>query len=170
MKRIGIDVGGTNTDAVLVEDDRIIGSVKTPTTEDVMSGITESLKQVLAKTSADPQTLDAVMIGTTHFTNAVAQRRDVGKVAAIRICLPASASLEPFIDWPDDLAHKVCGEIVMLQGGHEYDGRPIAPFDEDGMARGGQADRRRRLYRRRRHLRLLAPDQCVGRSSRRHPG
>ncbi len=133
MKRIGIDVGGTNTDAVLVEDDRIVGSVKTPTTEDVMSGITEALKQVLAKTSADPQTLDAVMIGTTHFTNAVAQRRDVGKVAAVRICLPASASLAPFIDWPDDLADKVRGDIVMLQGGHEYDGRPIAPFDETGM-------------------------------------
>ena len=133
MKRIGIDVGGTNTDAVLVEDDVIVGSVKTPTTEDVMSGITEALKQVLAQTSADPTGLDAVMIGTTHFTNAVAQRRDVAKVAAIRICLPASASLEPFIDWPDDLAEEVRGEIVMLQGGHEYDGRPIAPFDEAGM-------------------------------------
>ena len=133
MKRIGIDVGGTNTDAVLVENDTIVGSVKTPTTEDVMAGITEALKQVLAKTAADPQSLDAVMIGTTHFTNAVAQRRDVAKIAAIRICLPASASLEPFIDWPQDLAEKVRGDIFMLQGGHEYDGRPIAPFDEAGM-------------------------------------
>ncbi|MDU6492997.1 hydantoinase/oxoprolinase N-terminal domain-containing protein, partial [Bradyrhizobium sp.] len=28
MKRIGIDVGGTNTDAVLIADDRVIHSVK----------------------------------------------------------------------------------------------------------------------------------------------
>jgi N-methylhydantoinase A/oxoprolinase/acetone carboxylase beta subunit len=133
MKRIGIDVGGTNTDAVLVEDDRIVGSVKTPTTEDVMSGITEALRLILAKTGADPAGLDAVMIGTTHFTNAVAQRRDLSRVAAIRICLPASASLPPFVDWPHDLAELVRGEVVMLQGGHEYDGRPIAAFDEAGM-------------------------------------
>ncbi|MGH7350572.1 MAG: hydantoinase/oxoprolinase N-terminal domain-containing protein, partial [Candidatus Rokuibacteriota bacterium] len=39
MNRIGIDVGGTNTDAVLLEDDRVRHAVKTPTTADVMSGI-----------------------------------------------------------------------------------------------------------------------------------
>ncbi|MCF8469036.1 MAG: hypothetical protein K9G33_16690, partial [Sneathiella sp.] len=32
MQRIGIDVGGTNTDAVLVDSDRAVGAVKTPTT------------------------------------------------------------------------------------------------------------------------------------------
>jgi N-methylhydantoinase A/oxoprolinase/acetone carboxylase beta subunit len=30
MKRIGIDVGGTNTDAVLVEDDVLLAAVKRP--------------------------------------------------------------------------------------------------------------------------------------------
>ena len=92
MRRIGIDVGGTNTDAVLVEDDTILGSIKTPTTRDVMSGISQALHGVLENTGADPGSLDAVMIGTTHFTNAVAQRRDVSPVAAVRICLPSSAS------------------------------------------------------------------------------
>ena len=32
MRRIGIDVGGTNTDAVLLEDDRVVHATKTPTT------------------------------------------------------------------------------------------------------------------------------------------
>ena len=39
MRRIGIDVGGTNTDAVLLEDGRVVHAVKTPTTEDVTGGI-----------------------------------------------------------------------------------------------------------------------------------
>ena len=73
------------------------------------------------------------MIGTTHFTNAVVQRRDLTPVAAIRIGLPASASLEPFVDWPDDLGAIVRGEVFMLEGGHEYDGRPLVPLDTAGV-------------------------------------
>ena len=73
------------------------------------------------------------MIGTTHFTNAVVQRRDLAPVAAVRIGLPASASLPPFVDWPEDLAALVRGEVIMLEGGHEYDGRPLVPFDAAGM-------------------------------------
>src|SRR5712692_9097464 len=132
MRRVGIDVGGTNTDAVLVEGDVVANAVKTPTTADVTSGITSALRELLAATGSD-HAIDAVMIGTTHFTNAVVQRRDLTRVAAIRIGLPASASLPPFVDWPEDLAALVRGEVVMLEGGHEYDGRPIVPFDEIGM-------------------------------------
>ena len=44
MRRIGIDVGGTNTDAVLIEDGKVAGAVKAPTSEDVTTGILDSLK------------------------------------------------------------------------------------------------------------------------------
>jgi N-methylhydantoinase A/oxoprolinase/acetone carboxylase beta subunit len=132
MNRIGIDVGGTNTDAVLLEDDRVRHAVKTPTTADVMSGIRTALARLLEQAGGAPA-VDAVMIGTTHFTNAVVQRRHLSKVAAIRIGLPASASLPPFSDWPEDLADLVRGQVHMLAGGHEYDGRLIVPFDAAGM-------------------------------------
>ena len=134
MKRIGIDVGGTNTDAVLLADDKVVHAVKTPTTEDVTSGIRQALADLIAGAPDATAGLDAVMIGTTHFTNAVVQRRDLAKIAAIRIGLPASASLEPFIDWPEDLAGWVRGRVFMIEGGHEYDGRPILPLDEAGMS------------------------------------
>jgi len=129
---IGIDVGGTNTDAVLLDGTRVVHAVKTPTTADITSGITTALRTLLREMSVGG-TVDAIMIGTTHFTNAVVQRRDLTRVAAVRIGLPASASLPPFVDWPEDLAALVRGEVVMLEGGHEYDGRPIVPFDERGM-------------------------------------
>jgi N-methylhydantoinase A/oxoprolinase/acetone carboxylase beta subunit len=132
VRRIGIDVGGTNTDAVLLDGDTLVAAVKTPTTSDVTSGITTALRDLLAAATPDGP-IDAAMIGTTHFTNAVVQRRDLVPVAAIRIGLPASASLPPFVDWPEDLAALVRGDVVMLEGGHEYDGRPIVPFDERGM-------------------------------------
>jgi N-methylhydantoinase A/oxoprolinase/acetone carboxylase beta subunit len=107
--------------------------VKTPTTGDVTSGITRALGLLLDGVPGARGGVSGVMIGTTHFTNAVVQRRDLVPVAAVRIGLPASASLPPFVDWPDDLAALVRGEVVMLEGGHEYDGRPIVPFDTAGM-------------------------------------
>jgi N-methylhydantoinase A/oxoprolinase/acetone carboxylase beta subunit len=145
VRRIGVDVGGTNTDAVLLEDERVAHAVKTPTTADVTTGIERALARLLEASRADRGAIDAVMIGTTHFTNAVVQRRDLTPVAAIRIGLPASASLEPFVDWPADLAARVRGEVFMLEGGHEYDGRPIVPFDTAGMRRAARRIRERGL-------------------------
>ena len=48
--RIGIDVGGTNTDAALMDGMTVKGACKTPTTADVSSGITAVLKEVLRMT------------------------------------------------------------------------------------------------------------------------
>jgi N-methylhydantoinase A/oxoprolinase/acetone carboxylase beta subunit len=131
-RRIGIDVGGTNTDAVLLEDDAVVAAVKTPTTEDVTTGISRALAGLVERAPAAREA-QAAMIGTTHFTNAVVQRRDLDRVAAVRVGLPSGASLPPFVDWPEDLAALVRGEVVMLEGGHEFDGRPLVPFDAAGM-------------------------------------
>jgi len=133
MRRIGIDVGGTNTDAVLLEDGHVLHAVKTPTTENVTGGIVAALGKLTSHPGVARGTIDGVVIGTTHFVNAIVQGRDLSRVAAIRIGLPASASLPPFCDWPEDLAQLVRGEIFMLEGGHEYDGREFMPFDEAGM-------------------------------------
>ncbi len=135
MSRIGIDVGGTNTDAVLLEGEAVARAVKTPTSADVTSGITTALRLLLEAADGGRGPIDAVMIGTTHFTNAVVQRRDLTPVAAVRIGLPSSASLPPFVDWPEDLARLVRGEVFMVEGGHEVDGRPIVPFDAVEMRR-----------------------------------
>src|SRR5216683_130078 len=133
MRRIGIDVGGTNTDAVLLEDGRVVHAIKTPTTEDDTAGIVAALAELAGHPEVARGMIDGVVIGTTHFVNAVVQRRDLARVAAVRIGLPASGSLPPFCDWPEDLARCVRGEVFVLEGGHDYDGRPIVPFDEAGM-------------------------------------
>src|SRR5215212_11466154 len=113
MRRIGIDVGGTNTDAVLLEDSRVVHAVKRPTTKDVTGGIVAALGLLTRHPEVANVAIDGVVIGTTHFVNAVIQRRDVAKIAAIRIGLPASASLPPFCDWPEDLACLVRGAVFM---------------------------------------------------------
>ncbi|AJE47043.1 hydantoinase/oxoprolinase family protein [Celeribacter indicus] len=131
--RIGIDVGGTNTDAVILEGDRVIAACKSPTTEDVSSGISAALATVLDESGVPAAAVDAVMIGTTHFTNAVVERRRLLQVAAVRIGLPATRGVPPMTDWPADLAGALGRHTYMLRGGHEFDGREIAPLDEMGV-------------------------------------
>lgn len=139
MRRIGIDVGGTNTDAVLLEDDRVAAKAKTATTPDVLSGVRVALASVLERSGAAAGSIAAVTVGTTHFVNAVVQRRGLEPVAAIRIGLPASRSLGPFVDWPEDLRAAVEGRVFAVEGGHEYDGRPLVDLDEAAIAAAGRA-------------------------------
>jgi N-methylhydantoinase A/oxoprolinase/acetone carboxylase beta subunit len=130
MIRIGIDVGGTNTDAVVMDGTTVLAGVKEATTADVMSGVVAALKSVLAASGMKPESIDVVMIGTTHFTNAVVQRRDLAPTAAVRLGLPATASLPPMVDWPDDLRSAIGNYRYLAHGGHEFDGRVITPLDE----------------------------------------
>jgi N-methylhydantoinase A/oxoprolinase/acetone carboxylase beta subunit len=130
MIRIGIDVGGTNTDAVIMQENNVLQAVKASTSEDVMTGVVAALEQVLQAADVNRDAVDVVMIGTTHFTNAVVQRRDLAATAAIRLGLPATAALPPMVDWPADLRAKLGGHVYLAHGGHEFDGRLISPLDE----------------------------------------
>jgi N-methylhydantoinase A/oxoprolinase/acetone carboxylase beta subunit len=138
MRRIGIDVGGTNTDAVLIEDGKVIRAVKAPTSEDVTTGILDSLKSLGATGALKDKKVDGVMIGTTHFINAVVQRRHLTKVGALRLGMPATSTLPPFCDWPEDLATLVRGGVWMVEGGHEYDGRLFMPLDEAAVTKAAE--------------------------------
>ncbi|MGI8553492.1 MAG: hydantoinase/oxoprolinase N-terminal domain-containing protein [Dehalococcoidia bacterium] len=128
--RIGIDVGGTNTDAVLMDGLQVLGKIKTPTTADVTGGITTALGRLLGDTGLEPTRVTALMIGTTHFTNAIVERRRLQPVAALRLGLPATAALPPMVDWPHDLRESIGHTWRLLHGGNEFDGRVLTPFDE----------------------------------------
>lgn len=143
--RIGIDVGGTNTDAALMDGSRVLGACKSPTTSDVGAGIVTALKKVLGMTGVSASAIRAVMIGTTHFTNAVVERKRLLEVAAVRLGLPATSALPPMTDWPRDLADTLGRHTFMVKGGHEFDGREIAPLDEAEIIRIGHEIRQRGL-------------------------
>lgn len=134
MIRIGIDVGGTNTDAVAMDGKTVLAGVKSATTQDVMTGVVNALRSVLGASGMTPESVDAVMIGTTHFTNAVVERRHLARTAAVRLGLPATASLPPMVDWPDDLREAIGGQAYLAHGGNEFNGRAISPLDEAELA------------------------------------
>ena len=49
MYKLGIDVGGTNTDAVLIDENlNVVAAVKNPTSDDIYTGIMGAVDAVLA--------------------------------------------------------------------------------------------------------------------------
>lgn len=128
--RIGIDVGGTHTDAVILSGDTIVGSTKALTSADVITGVKNAMDAVLDGGGVAQSEIEQIMIGTTQFTNAVIQRRDLAPTAVIRISLPSGRGLPPMLDWPDDIADAVGQHHYLLSGGYLYDGRPLAPLDD----------------------------------------
>jgi N-methylhydantoinase A/oxoprolinase/acetone carboxylase beta subunit len=139
--KIGVDVGGTNTDAVVLGPNGVLGWRKTPTTADVYSGIVAAITQAIADASVDSADVDCVMIGTTQFTNAVIQRRSLLPVGIIRLALPATSAIPPLTDWPDDLITEIGRNAHLVGGGYEFDGREIAPLDEVAVAEAARSFR-----------------------------
>ena len=131
--QIGIDVGGTNTDAVLMDGTRVLAAVKTATTADVTSGIVAALRSLVRDSGKGQLDVQAVMIGTTHFTNAVVEGKHLMPTAAVRLGLPATAALPPLVDWPERLKRALGNHVYMCHGGHEFDGRAISPLDPDEL-------------------------------------
>jgi len=128
--RLGIDVGGTNTDAVILDAaDQVVASVKSPTTADVTTGIVNALQAVLTASRLPPAAIAYAMLGTTHCTNAIVTRQGLSPVGVIRLGAPATLAVEPLLTWPADLRQIVCPQAFVLHGGHEYNGEPLAPLD-----------------------------------------
>ncbi|CAN5616332.1 hydantoinase/oxoprolinase family protein [soil metagenome] len=138
--RLGIDVGGTNTDAVVLDErSRLLGSFKAPTTPDVTGGIRAALTGLV---QLHPELhLDRIshaMLGTTHCTNAILERRNLNRVGLIRIGAPAALAILPYAGWPGDLRDAIGGHYAVVEGGHEYDGREILPLDRIAIREGAE--------------------------------
>lgn len=133
--RIGIDVGGTSTDAVLMGGDGIHATAKTATTPDIVSGIRAVLGRLREARRFSPDAIDAVVVGTTHFTNAVASGTGLAHTAVVRLGLPATSAVPPLLDWPEHLVRDIGGHSFLCRGGNEFDGRPIAEIDERELRR-----------------------------------
>lgn len=132
--RLGIDVGGTNTDAVVLDrDDRLVAKAKAPTSPDVTTGIEAAVDAVLAAGAVDRTRITHAMLGTTHATNAVLERKRLHRVAILRIGAPATLSIRPLLTWPADLVAAVSGGATVVRGGIELDGREIVPLDRDAI-------------------------------------
>lgn len=72
---LGIDVGGTFTDAVIIDGGTIVSSAKRRTMkENLMNGITDALGAVMS--GADPAQIEQVTLSTTVVTNTIVEHKE----------------------------------------------------------------------------------------------
>ncbi|KAL9624093.1 MAG: hypothetical protein Q9160_001615 [Pyrenula sp. 1 TL-2023] len=136
--RIGVDVGGTNTDAVLLDphvpsSNGILAAYKTSTTPNVAHGIQTALKQVLEASKVPRSQVSCVVIGTTSFINAVLEQdaRRLDKVAILRLSKSFLRDVPPFPDYFPQSLEGICnGYLGYIDGGLAIDGPEEAPLNE----------------------------------------
>src|ERR687890_1860392 len=113
---LGVDVGGTFTDAALLTGDRLVTGKSPTTPADQSEGVMSAVAEALAAASAEPGDVDRFVHGMTVGTNALLE----GRVA--RTALLAT---EGFTDL-EGLGRQARPELYRLCAGHPP---PLVPAD-----------------------------------------
>ena len=129
---LGIDTGGTYTDAVLYDEQsgRVVAAAKALTTRhDLAIGIHGAARSVLEGSGVDPATIALVSLSTTLATNALVEGQG-GRVGLVLIGFDEAAASRAGI--VDALRGAPC---IRIGGGHDAAGRACGTLDLDTLDR-----------------------------------
>ena len=129
---LGIDTGGTYTDAVLYDEEsgRVLAAAKALTTRhDLAVGIHGAAKSALEGSGVDPATIALVSLSTTLATNALVEGQG-GRVGLVLIGFDEAAASRAGI--VDALRGAPC---IRIGGGHDAAGRACGTLDLDTLDR-----------------------------------
>src|SRR5699024_11622993 len=107
-----------------------IQSLKTPTTEDVETGIYNTIDELIETAHVEVDNIKFAMLGTTQCTNAIVERKKLNRVAIIRIGAPAGTAIKPLTGVPDVLREMIGNYTYIVEGGHEFNGDEINTLNE----------------------------------------
>lgn len=137
--RIGIDVGRTSTDAVLMAGSEIVATSKTKTTSDPSASIASAVTPLLQASHVRPVEIDAVMVGVAPLARAFEKRHGLQRVGVLRLAPPDCSSGDsctgreplraPLSDWPPFLAATLNPSIECLSLRPEASNDTLMPFD-----------------------------------------
>jgi len=123
---LGVDTGGTYTDAVLIRDETVVvGAAKALTTRaDLAIGVGNAVRSVLARAGIEAAQVSLASLSTTLATNALVEGQG-GRIGLIYIGFK-ERDLQTH-----GLADALKGDpCLLLDGGHNHDGSEAQPLDE----------------------------------------
>lgn len=116
---IGIDVGGTTTDAVLIDEGKAINTSKVPTDHDhLLECLMTALDEIIRDVS--PEKIERVVLSTTLITNLIAE----GKTDPVALIMEPGPGMNPE-------GYTLGDEVQIVRGAIDYRGREIQALDED---------------------------------------
>jgi len=116
---IGIDVGGTTTDAVLIDEGKVINTSKVPTDHDhLLDCLMTALDEIVQDIS--PKKIERVVLSTTLITNLIAE----GKTDPVALIIEPGPGMNPD-------GYTLGSEVHIVRGAIDYRGREIQALDED---------------------------------------
>ncbi len=116
---IGIDVGGTTTDAVLIDEGKVIKTSKVPTDHDhLLECLMAALDEIVL--GIPPEKIERVVLSTTLITNLIAE----GKTDPVALIIEPGPGMNPD-------GYSLGGEVQIVRGAIDYRGREIEALDED---------------------------------------
>jgi|KBSSwiStaDraftv2_1062776.scaffolds.fasta_scaffold00497_18 N-methylhydantoinase A/oxoprolinase/acetone carboxylase beta subunit len=127
--RIGLDTGGTYTDAVALDGSRVVASAKAPTTAwDLSVGLGNAIRAVLAglPEGVGREHISLVSVSTTLATNAVVENR------FSPICIVLLGFDENMVERSGLKRMDGC-TVVRVGGGHDAIGEELEPLDESAV-------------------------------------
>jgi N-methylhydantoinase A/oxoprolinase/acetone carboxylase beta subunit len=130
---IGVDTGGTYTDAAVIEAQghRVVASAKSITTKgDLSIGVTGAITAAVAKLpqGLSPRDIALVSVSTTLATNAVVE----GHGSAVGVIL---IGFDQAMAERTGIAKAFPGmPIAMISGGHDHNGEEAKPLDVEALA------------------------------------
>jgi N-methylhydantoinase A/oxoprolinase/acetone carboxylase beta subunit len=132
--RLGIAVGLTTTDAVVLDARaRVRASGKGPIA-DASRGITAAIRRAVRSPEIEPSRIRAVMLGSADAARML-DRQALKRVAVVRIGSPLTHAVPPLATWPVDLRLAVTAGEIVVRGGADYDGQVAAELDEEAIVR-----------------------------------
>lgn len=114
---LGIDVGGTYSDGVLISNNKIINQIKVKTnSEDLIS----SIKEIKKSLNISDKSLEKVIVSTTLMTNFIVEKK-YEKIGLFLIPGPGMVYSDNLFPFP----------YKLLKGGIDFQGRLISDIDKD---------------------------------------
>ncbi len=121
---LGIDIGGTHTDAVCLAGRKIFSTVKTATGDDLVGSILEAVNSL----GIDYKGVKRVVLSTTLSTNAIVEK----KYAKTGMIVSAGPGIDPSHYFLTDAFHLVSGAI-------DHRGREYVPIDKKEVLRASRS-------------------------------
>ena len=114
---LGIDVGGTHTDAVLIDGCRVVKKAKVPTNKDsLLLSLLEVTKEIIDNSVISK--LKRVVLSTTISTNAIVQN----KIERVGMLISSGPGISPD-------ALRVCPDTHFLSGSINHRGKEMEPLN-----------------------------------------